>query len=156
VTVSGDERADAGLPSAAAERRLAELAAVLWDERQLLRRLEFFLSVASLIVRAGQLHLLADVDRELLSTSERLKGTEIIRATRSDAVARTCRLPGEATLGDLAAEVDEPWRSILHDHDTALRGLAVTVEEAAVTAEKDLLACDGPAALSQPFASGAE
>jgi hypothetical protein len=148
VTVFGDERAGARAPAAAAEHPLAELTAVLWDERQLLRRLEFFLSAVSLIVRAGQLHFLADVDRELIATSERLKGTEIVRATRSEAVARMCRLPTTITLGDLAGEVAEPWRSILRDHETALRGLAVTVEEAATAAERALL--DSAAAAQAP------
>lgn len=143
MTVSSNESERAATAPPAGADLLDELAAVLWDERDLLRRLHFQLVSVSLIMRSGDWQWLSDVDRDLLVTSERLKRTEVLRAGLSlrlaEAVGESC----EDALGALSRAVEEPWQSILLDHDRALRDLTVAVDDAAIAAESWLGATEG-------------
>jgi hypothetical protein len=122
---------------------LDKLVAVLWDERELLRRLQFHLVNVSLIVRSGDWQWISDIDRDLLATSERLKRTEVVRAGLSLRLAEAVGGSCEDALDALSRAVDEPWQSILLDHDRALRELTVAVDDAAIAAESWLKATEG-------------
>ena len=51
---------------------------------------------------------------------DELRRTEIVRAAAADAVAAALGLPAAPSLAALAAQVDEPWRSIMTDQRAAL------------------------------------
>lgn len=143
MTVSSNESGRAGPARHVSDDLLGQLVAVLWDERELLRRLQFQLVTVSLIVRSGDWQWIPDIDRDLLATSERLKRTEVVRAALSHRLVEVVGVPCDDALGALSSAVEEPWQSILLDHDRALRDLTVAVDDAAITAESWLSATEG-------------
>jgi hypothetical protein len=122
---------------------LQQLVVALWAERDLLRRLEFNLSVLAMMVRAQQWGWLSFADDEVRATSERLQSVEVLRAAHTDAVARQYGLGAEASLLEIAGHAPEPWPSILSDHREALRALAVAVDDAATATETEVRASAG-------------
>lgn len=138
VTFHGRDAGAAGSSSMQAGGSLAALAALLWSERELLRRLEFNLATIGLIVRCGEWAWLAYADDEVRATSDQLQATELMRAAESDLLAQQYGLDADATLPELAARVPEPWQGILEDHHQALRALTAAVDHAALATDRRL------------------
>lgn len=114
---------------------LPRLAGLLWEERELLRRLQFNLVTQQLIIGSGQWQWMAFADDEIRATSERLQEVEVMRSAEAELIAEALGLPPVATLRQLADVAPEPWPSILADHEAALRGLTAAVDAVAARVE---------------------
>lgn len=114
---------------------LPRLTGLLWEERELLRRLQFNLTTHQLVVSFGEWEWLAFADEEICATSERLQEIEVLRSAEVDAIAEPLGLHAHATLRELAEVVPGPWPCILSDHDVELRDLAAAVDAAAARSE---------------------
>lgn len=105
---------------------LAELASVLWREREMLQLLLFKLDEERLVLAGGHLRWLYYAAHEVDVVLDRLRQTEVLRAVESDAVALALGLPPGARLVVLTETADEPWDGMLRDHRNAF--LSVTAE----------------------------
>jgi hypothetical protein len=117
---------------------LPELAAVLWQERELLEDLLYALVQQHHILAAGQARWLPRADAAVAAAARAVHDHEVLRAIEVEALVSMLALPAAASLLEIADAAGEPWSVLLHDHRTALRSLAGEIEQ--TTAENgDLL-----------------
>lgn len=117
---------------------LAEVASILWRERETLELLLFKLEEEQLVLAAGRTRWLAHATREVEVVLDRIRQTELLRATEVDAVAAELGLPPNPSLSALADAAGPPWSDLLRDHRLAF--LALTAEITALAeANRDLL-----------------
>jgi hypothetical protein len=101
----------------------AQVAAILWREREQLEQLLFCLTTQQLILDAGALRWLTAADERVAVAADAVANCELERAVETNELARALGLSGDAHLEELVASVDEPWSSLLGEHREALRGL---------------------------------
>jgi len=117
---------------------LAEVANILWREREALELLLFKLEEEQLVLAAGRGRWLAHATREVELVLDRIRQTELLRATEVDAVAGELGLAPNPSLSALADAAGPPWADLLRDHRIAF--LALTAEITALAeANRDLL-----------------
>jgi hypothetical protein len=109
---------------------LGEVASTLWQLRELLDTLLFKLAVTRLVLASGQNQWLANATRDLDSALHEVHSAEVLRATRTDALARRLALSAGTTLARLADAAPQPWTTLLHEHRDALRTLLTNVDTA--------------------------
>jgi hypothetical protein len=120
------------------------VAALLWQERDVLETLLFKLVEEQLIVAAGASEWLPRADAEVRAAVDRLHLQEITRAAEVEALALSRGLSSDVSLAELSEGADEPWAEILAEHRVALRRLVSDIR--AVTAENTrLLSATGKA-----------
>src|SRR5437868_13978273 len=95
---------------------LADLASILWREREMLELLLFKLEEEQLVLAGGRNRWLAHATREVEVVLEQIRSTEVIRAVEVEAIGRSLGLGPNPSLGELADAVDEPWRDLLRQH----------------------------------------
>lgn len=97
-----------------------ELNGILWEERTLLETLHFALKTEEWVMATGRTRWLDRSSGQVRAVVDRLRHTEILRASAADAVAETMGLAASAPLALIAARSSEPWRSILSEQREAL------------------------------------
>jgi hypothetical protein len=93
---------------------VTELASLLWQVRELLQRV---------------LDPAAEPGRRDAALQD-LLAVEVLRAVRADALAAGTGLPAGVPLSRLVRAVDEPWSTILAEHEHALRALLTDLARA--------------------------
>ena len=96
-----------------------KLSQILWRERELLETLLFKLEEEQLVLATGRTRWLSRAAREVENVLETIRETEVLRAVVADEAAAALGLDHNPSLRSLAASVEEPWRSLLLDHDEA-------------------------------------
>jgi hypothetical protein len=129
----------------------AEVSTMLWRERDALQLLLFKLIEEQLIVNSGRTRWLPQANEEIEFALEQLRGTEVLRAAETDAIAEELGLPSPATLTQLGAAADEPWATLYGEHRRALLELIAEVEQ--VTAENRTLLVAGARAVRETLLS---
>lgn len=109
---------------------LSELAASLWQERELLEDLLYALVQQYHLLAAGQTRWLARADAAVAATARAVQEQEVFRAMQVEALLTVLGLPSSASLREIAEAVEEPWPTLLDDHRSALRSLADEIEQA--------------------------
>ena len=99
---------------------LSEVSDILWRERDLLELLVFKLEEEQLVVDARRLRWLAHASREVEMVRDEIREVELLRSVEVASLASGLEIGSDVSLRQLAAAVDEPWRSILVDHRRAL------------------------------------
>ena len=130
----------------------AEVSTMLWRERDALYLLLFKLVSEQLIVSSGRTRWLAQANEEIEFALEQLRGTEVLRAAETDALAEQLGLPVPVTLAQLADASEEPWATLYADHRQALLALMAEIEQ--VTAENRRLLTAGARADGLPVEAG--
>ncbi len=108
-------------PSPPAGEGLETLCEQLWRERDLLERLEYRVAALVALLRTDVTCWSGPADADVQDALAQVAECELLRAMTVDAVARSIGLDGAVTLRVLADHVDEPWGTLLHDHQRALR-----------------------------------
>jgi flagellar biosynthesis/type III secretory pathway chaperone len=110
---------------------LIETSNILWRQRELLSMLLFKLDAESMILTAGRTRWLGSATYEVEMVLEQVQANELLRATAFDHVAAEFGLPVGASLSDLVAVLDDPWRETFGEHRRALIGLSAEIDAAA-------------------------
>jgi FlgN protein len=110
-----------------------ELNSILWVERGLLAGLEFALETEQWILSTGRIRWLSRATDQIREAIDELRRTEILRAAAADEVAREVGIPEPPSLSDIAAEMAEPWRSILFDQRAALIEARAAIERVSIS-----------------------
>jgi hypothetical protein len=105
---------------------LAEVASILWRERETLELLLFKLEEEQLVLAAGRTRWLGYATREVEMVLDRIRQTELLRAAEVDAVAAELGLPPNPSLSDVADAASPPWDQLLREHRKAF--VALTAE----------------------------
>lgn len=126
------------VPEPGSSAALGELAAVLWQERELLEDLLFALDQQHRVVAAGDTRWLGRADAAVAAAVGAVRTHEVFRAIEVEALVSLLGLACTASLRDIAEVVDEPWATVLADHRDALRELANEIDEA-TERNRDLL-----------------
>lgn len=132
-----------------------KLSQVLWRERELLEDLAYRLEVERLVLASGRAKWLVNATRDIETTVDQLRETEVLRAVAADEVAEQLGMAPNPSLLALADAVGEPWRGILLDHRDTLVGIAREIAELSEStqglltagyrsAQETLLAFGGP------------
>ncbi len=117
---------------------MEKLSFILWQERELLETLLYRLEVEQLVLASGRTHGLMRAARDVESTLEDLRTTEVMRAIAADEAASTVGLSPNPALRELAEASPEPWRSMLLDHREAFGTVTRRITEMA-DANRDLI-----------------
>lgn len=117
---------------------MEKLSLILWRERELLETLLYRLEVEQLVLASGRTHGLMRAARDVESTLEDLRATEVLRAVAADEAATTVGLAPNPALRELAEASPEPWRSMLLDHREAFTTVTGRITEMA-GANRDLI-----------------
>ena len=117
---------------------MEKLSLILWRERELLETLLYRLEVEQLVLASGRTHGLMRAAREVESTLEDLRATEVMRAVAADEAAAAVGLPANPALRQLAEASPEPWRTMLLDHREAFTTVTRQITEMA-DANRDLI-----------------
>jgi hypothetical protein len=110
---------------------LAELGAVLWQERELLEDLLYALVQQHQVLDAGDPRWLARADAAVADSARAVQGHEVFRAMETDTVLALLGLTPAASLLDIADAAGEPWTTLLREHRSALLALTTEIEQAA-------------------------
>jgi FlgN protein len=129
----------------------AEVSTMLWRERDALQLLLFKLVEEQLIVSSGRTRWLPQANEEIEFALEQLRGTEVLRAAETDAIADELGLPSPVTLAQLEAAATEPWATLYGEHRRALLDLIAEGEQ--VTAENRKLLTAGARAIRETLLS---
>lgn len=129
----------------------AEVSTMLWRERDALQFLLYKLVTEQLIVTSGQARWLAQANEEIEFALEQLRGTEVLRAAETDALADQLGIPSPATLAQLESVADEPWSTLYAEHRRALLDLMAEISQ--VTAENRKLLTAGARAVRETLLS---
>jgi hypothetical protein len=117
---------------------LADLASILWREREMLELLLFKLEEEQLVLAGGRTRWLAHATREVEVVLEEIRRTEVIRAVEVQSIGTTLGLGDNPSLTDLAGSAPAPWSDLLNQHRKAF--LTLTAEVSALAdANRDLL-----------------
>ena len=111
---------------------LAEVANILWRERESLELLLFKLEEERLMLATGRSRWLTQATHEVEIVLDRIRQTEVLRALEVDAAAEDLGLPPNPSLSQLAEAAGEPWAQLLREHRKAF--LMLTSEIAALAA----------------------
>jgi hypothetical protein len=95
----------------------------LWQLREALARL------ATALSRSG----------DIAAATTDLALSEVFRSAETDELTGALGLPADASLAEIAAVSDEPWRTILLDHLNALRMHYTEVTARALLADRRIL-----------------
>ena len=107
-----------------------ELARLLGHERRLLELLLFKLVEGRHLLTAGEARFLPYAAAEVERAMERLQEAELRRSVLVHRLAAELELPEEAlTMGALARDSLEPYRTIFADHRKAFLALAAEIED---------------------------
>jgi hypothetical protein len=117
---------------------LRDVSAILWRERHLLELLLFKLDEEQLVLAAGRTRWLPRATREVEMVLEEIRQTELDRAVEVSRLSIELRLPGDASLRQLADAAPEPWHGILVEHRQAFLSLTDEVTSL-VQANRELL-----------------
>lgn len=117
---------------------MEKLSLILWRERELLDTLLYRLEVEQLVLAGGRTHHLARAARDVESTLEDLRCTEVLRAVAADEAAADVGLAPNPALRALAEASPEPWRTMLLEHRQAFTTLSQKITEMA-EANRDLI-----------------
>ena len=120
---------------------LSELAAVLWQEREVLEDLLYALIQQQLVLDAGRTRWLPRADAAVATAAHAVQDHELVRAIEVETLVQVLGLPANASLLEIAAHAGEPWATVLGDHRAALRALTAEIE--AVTAHNRTLLIAG-------------
>lgn len=124
---------------------LADLASILWRERETLELLLFKLEEEQLVLACGRTRWLAHATREVEVVLEEIRRTEVIRAIEVEEIASSLGVGPNPSLSALAAAAPVPWSDLLNQHRKAF--LALTAEVSALAeANRDMLAVGARAA----------
>ena len=117
---------------------LADLASILWREREMLELLLFKLEEEQLVLAGGRTRWLAHATREVEAVLEEIRRTEVIRAVEVQAIGASLGLGDSPSLTALADSAPAPWSDLLNQHRKAF--LTLTAEVSALAeANRDLL-----------------
>ncbi len=132
----------------------ADLASILWREREMLELLVFKLEEEQLLLRGGVVRWLSQATREVELVLEQVQQVELLRAIATDAAAAEIGLAAGPSLTNLIDAADEPWADILRQHRTAFLSLTAEISRLA-EANRQLLSV-GQRAVRQAmtFAAG--
>src|SRR3954451_20929347 len=128
-----------------ASMALADLASILWREREMLELLLFKLEEEQLVLAGGRTRWLAHATREVEVVLEEIRHTEVIRAIEVDEIAVALGLGPNPSLSALADASPVPWPELLHQHRKAFLTLPAEVS-ALAEPNRDLLAIGARAA----------
>ena len=120
---------------------LGELAAVLWQEREVLEDLLYALIQQQLLLDVGQTGWLPRADAAVAAATRAVQDHELVRAIEVETLVQVLGLPANASLLEIAAHAGEPWATVLGDHRDALRTLTAEID--AVTAHNRALLIAG-------------
>ncbi|MEV6923101.1 flagellar export chaperone FlgN [Dactylosporangium sp. NPDC051485] len=124
---------------------LADLASILWREREMLELLLFKLEEEQLVLASGRTRWLAHATREVEVVLEEIRRTEVVRAAEVEAIAVELGVGPNPSLSRLAEAAPPPWGDLLTQHRQAF--LTVTAEVSAMAeANRDLLTAGARAA----------
>jgi len=124
---------------------LADLASILWREREMLELLLFKLEEEQLVLAGGRTRWLAHATREVEVVLEEIRRTEVIRAIEVEEIASSLGVGQNPTLSVLAEAAPVPWSDLLNQHRKAF--LTLTAEVSALAeANRDMLAVGARAA----------
>jgi hypothetical protein len=117
---------------------LADLASILWREREMLELLLFKLEEEQLLLSGGRTRWLAHATHEVEVVLDQIRRTEVIRAAEVEMVGAQMGLGPNPSLGALADVAPPPWSDLLNQHRKAF--LTLTAEVTALAeANRDLL-----------------
>ena len=116
---------------ATAEGLLPELSRVLWQQRDLIERLEYRLEVQQLIMISGRSDRLPTAVGEVEAAIGEIRRIEDQRLRIVGDVARAHGLSPDATITQLRNVVAPPWDTVLSDHHTSFLRLVASTEELA-------------------------
>jgi hypothetical protein len=116
---------------AAAETLLPELSRVLWQQRDLIERLEYRLEVQQLIMVSGRSDRLPTAVGEVEAAIAEIRKVEDQRLRVVGDVSRALGLPATATITQIRNTVPAPWDAVLDDHHTSFLRLVASTEELA-------------------------
>ncbi|MCW2778738.1 MAG: flagellar biosynthesis protein FlgN [Frankiales bacterium] len=112
------------------ESALERLAALLTRERLLVELVVFKLVELRQLLLAGETRFLGWASEEVERATASVRQTELERAVLVTGIATDRGLSGdELTLSALVEDSPEPWRSLLAETQTALRGSAAEVSD---------------------------
>jgi len=124
---------------------LADLASILWREREMLELLLFKLEEEQLVLASGRTRWLAHATREVEVVLEEIRRTEVVRAAEVEAIGAEFGLGPNPSLSRLAEVAPPPWTDLLNQHRKAF--LTITAEVSALAeANRDLLTTGARAA----------
>jgi hypothetical protein len=124
---------------------LADLASILWREREMLELLLFKLESEQLVLTGGRTRWLAHATREVEIVLEEIRRTEVIRAIEVDEVAASLGIGPNPSLSALAEAAPVPWSELLDQHRKAF--LTLTAEVSALAeANREMLTIGARAA----------
>ncbi|WP_433610074.1 flagellar export chaperone FlgN [Dactylosporangium sp. CA-139114] len=124
---------------------LADLASILWREREMLELLLFKLEEEQLVLASGRTRWLAHATREVEVVLEEIRRTEVVRAAEVEAIGAEFGLGPNPSLSKLAEAAPAPWSDLLNQHRKAF--LTITAEVSAIAeANRDLLTTGARAA----------
>ena len=109
---------------------LGELAAVLWQERELLEDLLFAVLQQERVVAEAQTRWLARADAAVAAATRAVQTHEVFRAMEVETVVTLLDVPPTASLREIAEAAGDPWLTVLSEHREALRVLAAEIDEA--------------------------
>ena len=108
---------------------LPELSQVLWQQRDLIERLEYRLEVQQLIMVSARTDRLPTAVGEVESAIDDIRVVEERRLGVVRELARALRLAETATITEIRAVVEPPWDYVLTDHHTAFLRLVASTDE---------------------------
>ncbi|MEP9362241.1 flagellar export chaperone FlgN [Nocardioides sp. CN2-186] len=112
---------------------MEKLTWVLWRERELLEALLYRLELEELVMATGRTRWLANAARDVDAAAAAMREFEILRAVAADEAAVAVGLETNASLAELIAVADEPWRTILVEHRDGFIALTDEIARVAQT-----------------------
>jgi FlgN protein len=135
---------------------LADVANILWREREALDLLLFKLEEEQLVLATGRTRWLAHATREVEFVLDRIRQTELLRAVEVDAAAAELGLPPSPSLQALADAAPPPWGDVLRDHRRAFLALTAEITALAETNRELLTAGRRSAREVRPAVDGSD
>jgi FlgN protein len=114
---------------------MEKLSEIMSRERELLDILLFKLAEEQMVLASGHTRWLGRAAREVENVLDTVRQTELLRAVAADELAASLGLEANPSLRSLADAVDEPWRTIFHDHHAAF---VATIAESDRVADVDV------------------
>ena len=117
-----------GSPRAA--ELLGDLAAVLWQERELLEDLLYALTQQHHLLVAGEIRWLPRADAAVADAARAIQEQEVFRAIEVETLVAVLGIGPSPSLQQIADAAGEPWAMLLQEHLAALRALTEEIEQA--------------------------
>ena len=106
---------------------------VLWRERELLEALLYRLEIEEMVMATGRTRWLANAARDVDEAAAAMREFEILRAVAADEAAAAVGLEPNASLAELIAVAEEPYRAILVEHRDGFIALTDEIARVAQT-----------------------